>query len=613
MALTKDERNARRRERYAEKKQVRNDARAGANALRNVEVLDLTVRADGFYSHVTGAGIAGIDKFTDYKFGANPEMDEELLTCLYLDSDVAATIVDRVVKDALRGGYGLVWGDSSEELRDDVVQWAETKFDVTTTLLRTRIYSRLYGGGATLKGASGGRDGFKSEKAEDAIVEFLRPIPSPDLTARSWNADVVDQDFSTVLSYDYQLPTFNGIDNTGTPAIGSVVVDASYLLPMYGLLTTDDRFRENDGWGDSVLRRVYEALKQFEAAYQSVLHTLAENSIPVYKVEGLLNMLASENAELLQARFQLLNAGKSNYRAIVLGENEEFLRVNAPLAEAANVVLSAMQRVAGASGLPMTVLWGMSPAGMNATGQSDLEIWNQQVHKEQTLEIGPALLHLYRDLLKDPDSPLGGDIPDDLAVEFPSLWTPSLQDQVNNYAQVAGGDAAYVTAGVLKPEQVALDRAKQPNTLFPSIPTADIEEAIALDADMSVVEEGAGEALGATESPESGSPEALDIPAGSEPQKAALNGAQISGLVAIATTAADGTLPLDTAKAIAAASFPLDAAALDAIFEPLPADKFEEKQSEPDPVPPMSPLAGLGEPAPEPPIPPKGVEEDDDE
>jgi hypothetical protein len=320
---------------------------------------------------------------------------------------------------------------------------------------------------------------------------------------------------------------------------------------------------------------------------------MAENSVPVYKVEGLLKMLASENAELLQARFALLNAGKSNYRAIVLGENEDFIRVNAPLAEAASVLGTSMQRVSGASGQPMTVLWGMSPAGMNATGQSDLEIWNQQVAKEQFLELGPHILEAYKTILADPESPLKGAVPEDLAVEFPSLWTPSLQDQVNNYAQVAGADVGYVTAQVLKPEQVAISRAKQKNTLFPSIDVDKLEASLAEDRDMQVVEEEAQNELDATADAPVGSPDGLVTPEGSEPQKAALNGAQITGLVAIATTVADGVLPLETAKAIAAASFPLEPSTLDAIFSPLPAGKFEEEQNKPDPV---NPLLGLGAP-----------------
>lgn len=608
MAMSKDERNARRRARYAQKKEAQLRADAGKNALRNV------TRLDGFYSSTTGAGITGYDKAASYSFAENEKLTDETLEALYLDNDVAATIVDRVVYDALRGGYELTWKDADEELRRDVVAWGEEKFGVMSTTLKTRIYARLFGGGATIMGSDNGED-FSTERDREAPIQFLRSIPSKDLRARSWNADFIDQGFSTVLSYDYTLPTFDGIGNSGKPTVGTIVVDASYLLPMYGLVTTDDRLRENDGWGDSVLRRCYEALKQFEMAYGAILDTLAENSIPVYKVQGLLRMLASENADLLQARFQLINAAKSNMRAIVLGDDEEFFRVEAKLQEAANVVQSAMQRVAGSSGQPMTVLWGMSPAGMNATGQSDLEIWNQQVAKEQTHECGPHILDIYRAILVDPESPLNGNVPEDLAVEFPSLWTPSLQDQVNNYAQVSGADAALVAANVVDPKKVAAHRSREKNTLFPSLTPSElrsIEENLALDEDMRVVEEEAQKALEGAESPEVGSPDGLATPPGSEPQKAALNGAQVKALQDLAIAAADGTLPIETSKAIALASFPLEASTADAIFAPLPQDKFEEKRKQPDPVPPMmpgappapveekpNPLEGLGEDLPE--------------
>jgi len=599
MTTTTEDRNARRRALYAEKKQTRTDAQAGANALANVAALNLNLRSDGFISQTTGAGISGVDKFTSYTFSAAADLDDECLADLYRDNDIAAKIVELVTKDALRNGYSLESGDFSDGEAADIVEQVETEFKLTNAVERARIYGRLFGGGAVMIGSESGK--LTSQREDEKTMKFLRPVSRVDLTSASWDADVASKGYSRVLSYDYKTATFTGEVNGQPTTVGGEMIEAhtSYFAEFYGVLTTDKRFRELEGWGDSVLRRAYEAIKQFEAAYSAVLHALAESSVPVYKVEGLLRMLASENSDLLAARFALLNAGKSNYRAIVLGENEEFERVAAQLAEAANVVGAAMNRVSGASGMPSTVLWGQSPQGMNSTGTSDLEIWNQQVAKEQTLELGPVILDLYRAILSDPEGPTGGEVPDDLAVRFPPLLTPSIQDQVNNYAQVAGADVGYVTAQVLKPEEVALSRAKQKGTLFPSIDIDKLEAGLATDAENSVVEENAlastAGGLAAPESPEAGSPDALDIPAGSEPQKAALNGAQISGLVAIATTAADGTLPLETAKAIAAASYPLDAAALDAIFGPLPDGKCEEEEAKPDPI---NPLLGLGAPAP---------------
>jgi len=59
-------------------------------------------------------------------------------------------------------------------------------------------------------------------------------------------------------------------------------------------------------------------------------------------------------------------------------------------------------------------------------------------------------------------------VPEDLKVIFPAVETPSLQDEVNLYAQRAGADVAYISANVLTPEEVAVRRAQEPGQ-FPKV------------------------------------------------------------------------------------------------------------------------------------------------
>jgi phage-related protein (TIGR01555 family) len=221
---------------------------------------------------------------------------------------------------------------------------------------------------------------------------------------------------------------------------------------------------------------VYSVLKKFEASFDSVLHTLAEQSIPVYKVKALLDLLASENGELLAKRFELINVAKGAYRAVILDQEETFERVEANLGQSAHVVDSAMIRVAGAAGMPVTILFGREPAGQNATGKADLENWNQQVASEQSLILGPAIAKVYGYLLAQPESPLGGKVPEDLKVTFSAVETPSLQDQVNLYAQRAGADKVYFDMGAATAGEIAIKRAQEPGGQFPSIDLAYLRE-----------------------------------------------------------------------------------------------------------------------------------------
>jgi hypothetical protein len=283
----------------------------------------------------------------------------------------------------------------------------------------------------------------------------------------------MEQKFGSVESYRLQTPTFQPVSqdiprgSKKKQTYTMLQVHETRFVPFYGVRTTDTQQWKDKGWGKSVLHRVYSVLKKFEASFDSTLHTLAEQSIPVYKVKALLDLLASENGELLAKRFELINVAKGAYRAVILDQEETFERVEANLGAAASVVDAAMVRVAGAAGIPVTLLFGKSPAGQNATGQSDLENWNQQVASEQSLVLGPAIAKVYEYLLAQPESPLTDKVPEDLKVIFPAVETPSLQDEVNLYAQRAGADVAYINAGVLVPEQVALRRTEEPGQ-FPS-------------------------------------------------------------------------------------------------------------------------------------------------
>jgi hypothetical protein len=422
---------------------------------------------DAFISATTGAGYAP-DKFTSYTFAASAVLNDQLLEDLWTNHDLAAAIVERIVRDALRSGYELDWSGSTDEERRDVVDWAESTYGVTTEVGEARVFSRLFGGGGVVMGIDGQ---LESPAILGGPVSFLRATPSPRLQGHFFYGDPSKQSYGQVEVYWMrQLQLVNDMDGVEP----FVPIHESRVIPFYGIKTTDQQMIRDKGWGKSVLHRIYDLLLKFDASFDSVLSTLAESSIPVYKVKALLDLLASENGELLAKRFELINTAKGAYKAVILDMDETFERVEASLSEAANVVDIAMVRVAAASGQPATLLFMRAPSGQNATGASDLENWNQQVASEQSLILGPAIRKIYRWLLAQPDSPISK-APDDLKVIFPAVETPTRQELVNEYQQIGATDIGYITAGVVTPEKVALTRAEQPG-FFPKIDKAFIRE-----------------------------------------------------------------------------------------------------------------------------------------
>ena len=89
--------------------------------------------------------------------------------------------------------------------------------------------------------------------------------------------------------------------------------------------------------------------------------------------------------------------------------------------------------VSGASRIPVTKLFGRSPAGMNATGESDLKNYYDYVDSLREGTLRPILERLLPVILLSSI----GYVPDDLDVQFPPLWTPTAKE-VGEIAKAKG-------------------------------------------------------------------------------------------------------------------------------------------------------------------------------
>ncbi|NIR95684.1 MAG: DUF1073 domain-containing protein, partial [Gammaproteobacteria bacterium] len=116
-----------------------------------------------------------------------------------------------------------------------------------------------------------------------------------------------------------------------------------------------------------------------------------------------------QETSLIQARMQLLDMSRSDVRAVVLdAEGEEFSRQNFNWAGIKDPFTIMMLRLSSAARIPVTVLMGQSPAGMDATGESDIRWFYDQTeaHREKYFE--PKLRELIRLITLAKDGPTGG-------------------------------------------------------------------------------------------------------------------------------------------------------------------------------------------------------------
>lgn len=407
-------------------------------------------RLDSWTNLITGAGLNS--GRTAFQFRATPGdfLDPALLETLYDLDGVAARIVDAIPRHALRQGITLQTGN--EELNTALAS-ALDDLGAEARLRRAWTWARLYGGGAVFIGADDGRD--PSQPLDEAAIQrvrFLVDVDRRDLTPHTWVSDPLSARFGDVDSY---LLLRHGGTTSQT-----AVVHSSRLIRFYGTEVSRRRRLELQGWGDSVLQRVYQELQQARGAFASAATLLQDASQGVFKVKDLFAMMASDSTDALKKRLELMDMARSVAKSILVdADAESYERVEtATLTGVVEVLDRFVNFLAAVSEMPVTVLMGQAPAGLNATGESDIRSWYDHVRAEQTKVLRPRVERLVRLLLRAKAGPTQGVEPKGWRVEFPPLWQPTPSEQADLRQKVAATDAQYITAGVLTPEEVALSR-----------------------------------------------------------------------------------------------------------------------------------------------------------
>jgi uncharacterized protein len=117
-----------------------------------------------------------------------------------------------------------------------------------------------------------------------------------------------------------------------------------------------------------------------------------------------------------------------------------------------------MLKISAATGYPMTLLFGMSPAGLSATGESDIRLYYDKVADQQKRALLPALRRLVSLIFRAKKGPTNGKEPENWTIRFRPLWQLDDVQQATARKMQADADCEYVNASVLTPEEVAASR-----------------------------------------------------------------------------------------------------------------------------------------------------------
>lgn len=407
----------------------------------------MTTTLDSWQNAVTGVG-GPADKSANFNFVGGSEWlwDWYRLSDLYEIDDIASNIVDAPVNEAFMRGWSLEIGSNSE-LAVRSRDWFD-KLGGTEAIKKARKWARLHGGSGVYIGSD---DGSQTDPLTlGGRLHFISAYEASELVPSRWYDNPLKPNFGKVSHYQL-MPA--------TRAAVRPIVHESRLIIFDGVETTKLKRDQRQGWGSSVLLRPMKAIQQFQATFATVQALLADSSQNVYKWKGLSDMLMAGNEELIKARMGVFDQVRSAIKAIVVdAESEDFVRSQLQLSGVEGIMDKFMMRVAGAANMPATKVFGMAPAGMNATGESDMRNWHNQIALEQREVLGPAMDRAIEVMFRALNGPTGGIEPDSWEVSWPSLWEATPAEEADIDSKNAGTDQTYIDLGVLTAQQVARTR-----------------------------------------------------------------------------------------------------------------------------------------------------------
>jgi phage-related protein (TIGR01555 family) len=412
---------------------------------------------DGFRNAVTGVGT----KRSKSSYGGYAP--DDLLTfpeleSLFESNDLASVIVGKIVEDALRARCSFECEDSNpendrEEIRKLFEEW--DKLGAWEKLSDAATFARLKGNAGLIlvcKGA--GR--IDTPMDDEKVTEVVKLIPwdAEDMQAHSWYPS------GEVETYMWTPAPQSG------PTPAPMVVHETRLLMFPGAKTTSRGRQRNRGWDHSVLQRVYAALKSFDGMFGSTDSMFADASQAVFTLQGFLQSLAEADgagSKDVETRLQLMDLMRSAQRAIFLDAGDEtgvgredFKVVERPtLAQLDGVMQVYLIRLAAAARMPLTVLLGMSPAGMDATGESDMILYYNTVDTYRKDALTPRIMRLAKLLSKQ----AGVDMTS-WEICWPELSRPTPLDVANGEKMRVDSVIGLVASDILLPEEAALNLRK---------------------------------------------------------------------------------------------------------------------------------------------------------
>lgn len=364
-----------------------------------------------------------------------------LLNSLYRDNWVVQNVVG-IIPDDMTKKWFTLGGIGPDRLRQ--LEQAQRRISLRDRINTGLKWGRLYGGAAGIL-LIRGQEGMLDQPLD---LEMVLPGTFAGLyIVDRWcgitpGMDLVDN----MADPDFGLPAYYQVNS---PEGGIVArVHHSRVIRFTGReLPYLEKLAEMY-WGESEVEALYQDVVKHDNVSANMAALTFRANVDTMEVENL-DQLFSVASGTMQRRFwntmQAQSVMRSNFGVHLVNKGDQVKNTQYTFTGLQEVYDSMCLDLSGASRIPVTKLFGRAPAGLNATGESDLRNYYDYVDTLRENMLRPILERILPVLCMS----ACGAAPGELDIIFPTLWTPTAKEVSEIAEKKAGAIRDIFQAGLL--------------------------------------------------------------------------------------------------------------------------------------------------------------------
>lgn len=461
-------------------RKARREAARQASAAADAEAVnDASSVSDSYQNLQARLGVRADNLSAGGHYTLNPLTRKRVeLDYMYRGSWVIGVGVDAPADDMTRAGIEIQSGLGPDEI--EALNNGFDHLEIWQQLADGIRWGRLYGGAIVVMLIDGqdyetplridtiGPGQFKGLLALDRWQLYptyldLVDEPGPHFGKPKWYNVVAD---ATILNGGFSSPLLGKRIH-----YSRVFRFEGHKLPFY------QRMAEQ-GWGMSVVERVFDRLVAFDSTTQGAAQLVFKAHLRTMKVEGLKKILAAGGPALdaLTKHVESIRRFQSTEGLSLIDATDELDNYNYTFSGLDTMLLQFGQQIAGSFQMPMVRFFGQSPAGLNATGDSDFRNYYDGINKDQKHRLHSPVTVILDVMCR---SEIGRPASGRMTFKFSPLWQMSAKEKAEA-AEITARAVMVVEEGAVINRATAmkeLRKSSQTTGIFGSISDKDIEAA----------------------------------------------------------------------------------------------------------------------------------------